>query len=182
MKAAFTLLELMVVLVLIGILAGLILPEMKGTFEDALLRSTARKLASAFGLAYSQAISVNELHRIRLDTKNSTYILERKAQKGETGHGFVPVLNVPDAKGELDQRITVEFHRADEEPAAKSNEPAAPLAEDPTRQTKEEAIAFYPDGTADAAEIILRDREGFRLALRINPTTARVRIVELEHP
>ena len=31
-----------------------------------------------------------------------------------------------------------------------------------------------------AGEILLRDRAGFRLALRINPTTARVRIIELE--
>ena len=41
-------------------------------------------------------------------------------------------------------------------------------------------IAFYPDGTADAARLMLRDREGFRLALRINPITARVHIVEME--
>ena len=33
---------------------------------------------------------------------------------------------------------------------------------------------FYPDGTADAREIQLEDRDGFRLVLRINPTTARV--------
>ena len=42
-----------------------------------------------------------------------------------------------------------------------------------------EPIFFYPDGTADASEIVLRDRDGFRLALRINPVTARVRIIEL---
>ena len=35
-------------------------------------------------------------------------------------------------------------------------------------------------GTADAAEIILRDRDGFRLYLRINPITARVELVDLE--
>ncbi|MDB6077847.1 MAG: hypothetical protein JWO82_1594, partial [Akkermansiaceae bacterium] len=39
----------------------------------------------------------------------------------------------------------------------------------------------YPDGTADAWEIHLRDRAGFQLALRINPITASVHIVELEH-
>ena len=44
----------------------------------------------------------------------------------------------------------------------------------------DETIGFYADGTADAREIQLEDRDGFRLVLRINPTTARVRIVELE--
>jgi hypothetical protein len=40
-------------------------------------------------------------------------------------------------------------------------------------------ILFNPDGTADAREIRLRDRDGFRLGLRINPVTARIHIVEL---
>ena len=43
-----------------------------------------------------------------------------------------------------------------------------------------EVISFYPDGTADACEIRLEDREGFRLGLQINPVTARVRVLELE--
>jgi prepilin-type N-terminal cleavage/methylation domain-containing protein len=43
-QRAFTLIELMVVIVLIGIMTAMIIPEMKGTFEEALLRSTAREL------------------------------------------------------------------------------------------------------------------------------------------
>ena len=43
------------------------------------------------------------------------------------------------------------------------------------------AIAFYPDGTADAGDFILRDADGFRLALHINPITARVHVVEMDH-
>jgi len=46
-------------------------------------------------------------------------------------------------------------------------------------ERRDDAITFYPDGTADASEILLRDRDGFRVALRINPVTARVRIIEL---
>src|SRR6516162_8771785 len=44
----FTLVELMVVIVLIGILSAMILPNMKGTYGDALLRSTSRELVNAF--------------------------------------------------------------------------------------------------------------------------------------
>ena len=42
-----------------------------------------------------------------------------------------------------------------------------------------QTIELYSDGTADQAEILLQDREGFRLGLRINPITARVQIIEL---
>ena len=45
----------------------------------------------------------------------------------------------------------------------------------------EEAVTFYPDGTADARQIELADRDGFRLALRINPITSRVQITAMEH-
>jgi hypothetical protein len=44
----------------------------------------------------------------------------------------------------------------------------------------EKAILFYPDGTAENREIVLEDKSGFRLALRLNPVTARVHIVEKE--
>ena len=65
--AAFTLIELMVVMVLIGIMTAMILPEMKGTYEDALLRSTSRELVSVCSLASSHAVSVNQAYRLRLD-------------------------------------------------------------------------------------------------------------------
>src|SRR5664279_1696006 len=77
--AAFTLIELMVVMVLIGIMTAMILPEMKGTYEDALLRSTSRELVSVCSLASSHAVSLNQAHRLRLDLKTGHYVVERRA-------------------------------------------------------------------------------------------------------
>ena len=79
----FTLIELMVVIVLIGIMTAMIISEMKGTYEDALLRSTARKLVDVYSLANSHAISLNQLHRVRLDRKNGRYFIERTARAGD---------------------------------------------------------------------------------------------------
>ena len=50
-QRGFTLIELMIVIILIGIFTGLMVGEMRGTFEDALLRSTARKLIATANLA-----------------------------------------------------------------------------------------------------------------------------------
>jgi hypothetical protein len=36
--------------------------------------------------------------------------------------------------------------------------------------------------TADGGELLLQDREGFKLTLRINPTTSRVRVGTEEAP
>ncbi len=203
-RLGFTLIELIVVIVLIGIMTAMIIPEMQGTYEDALLRSTGRRLVDAFNLAYSQAVTVNQLHRVRLDRKSGRYFVERIAREGEGRSGFITVRDPPGGEGALDTRISIEIRRPDENPA-KASDPEAPLvSEDDLRglhayrsatgprpeaplvsgddlrvRDRGEAIAFYPDGTADPGEILLRDRDGFRLSLRINPTTARVRIVEL---
>jgi len=182
-RAAFTLLELVVVLAIIGVLTAMIIPEMRGTYEDALLRSTARKLISVFDLAYSRAVSLNQLHRVRLDQHTGRYFIEQRSRSAESLTGFVPLRDVSGAEGALDPRILVQFQQSAQEQFDESNpENSGSSAEDFQPPISEDTIAFYPDGTADALEILLRDRAGFQLILRLNPITARVHIVENEIP
>jgi Tfp pilus assembly protein FimT len=148
----------MVVVVLLVILTALIVPEMRGTFEDAVLRSTSRKLVSAMNLAHSRAVTLQQLHRVVLDPTAGRFAIERRA-RAEEGTGYVNVSDVPAGAGELDKRITILIQKDGEE--------------NPNH------ISFYPDGTAEAAELILRDREGFRVGLRINSVTARVTAQQL---
>ena len=179
----------MVVVTLIGILTAMIIPEMRGTFEDALLRSTGRQLVNAIGLASSRAIAINRLHYMRLERTTGRYVIERPVRDRDEGTGVVAARDIPGGEGQIDKRITFEIHRLGEEAiearetpeAPETREPGAPssAAEEAAVRAKGEALAFNPDGTADAVEILLRDPQGFRLALRINPVTARVRIVEL---
>src|ERR1039457_6279915 len=175
-RTGFTLMELMVVVVIIGIMTAMMIPEMKGTFQDALLRSTSRELINVFDLAYSRAVSLNQLRRVRLDEKSGRYLVEK--QVVENGQeNFVPADDVPGGKGELDPRIAVEFHQPGEISSSTDGASDAPVSSgDPGGV----AISFYPDGTADGGDITLRDREGFRLMLHINPVTARVHVVEME--
>src|SRR5580698_1923883 len=85
----FTLIELMVVITIIGIMTALMIPEMKGSFQDALLRSTSRELINAFDLAYSRAVSLNQTRRVLLDEKTGRYLIEKQVlQNGE--ESFVP--------------------------------------------------------------------------------------------
>jgi type II secretion system protein H len=164
-RSGFTLIELMIVLVLIGIFSGLMLAEMRGTYEDALLRSSARKIISAVNLAASKAVTVNRNHAVWLNPAENRLKIQLENQ------------SEPIEEMSLDSRITVI-----------PREPSQPLEED---ETPEDAvppkgdlqkITFHPDGTADSREIVLRDRMGIELVLRINPVTGRIRALESEAP
>ena len=170
-RAGFTLLELMVVIVLIGIMTAMILPDMRGTYADVLLRAASRKIVSLCQLANSRAITLNKTHRLRFERTSGRYFLER--QTDNSASDFRPLTELSGMEGVLERRLVVEIQKAIEDPAS-ANPWIAPSAPD--------TIAFYPDGTAEQAEILLRERSGLRLALRINPVTARVQIIESEQP
>jgi type II secretion system protein H len=170
----FTLIELMVVIVIIGIMTAALIPEMKGSFQAELLRSNSRELINACDLAYSRAVSLNQIRRVRLETETGRYWVERQVLANGQAD-FLPADDVPGYQGKLDTRITAEYIAPDEGVA--EGDTAAPGAETAAIGT---TISFYPDGTADAGAILLRDRAGFRLLLDINPVTARVQIVEME--
>jgi hypothetical protein len=168
----------MIVMVLIGILSAAILPEMQGTYEAALLRSTSRKLIGVFQLANSRAITLRETQTVRLDRKHGRFFLEGAVPHGEARGRLQPVRNVPGCEGELDTRIAIEWRKIDEDPLENPDDEEA-LAAKKMRRSQGDAIAFYADGTAESGEVLLTDRAGFRLALRISATTARITLAEL---
>jgi prepilin-type N-terminal cleavage/methylation domain-containing protein len=177
-RRAFTLVELMVVLALIGILSAMVLPEMRGTLEEALLRSSSRKLITACDVAFSRAIATGKTVRLEFDRSNGKYRLINES----TGSNAGQPLDFPGGSGTVDPRITVDLRRISTQAAAPVRRSAGEF--DPTESaatpgTPENGIEFRPDGTVDASEWILQDRAGFRLALRLNPITGRIRVREL---
>lgn len=187
--AAFTLLELTVVILLMAIMAAVIVPEMRGSYGDALLRSSSRDLVDVCSLAYSRAVSFNQTHRVRFELGSGKYVLERRVSGGRAG-SYAPVRDLAGASGRIDSRIRVSVRspgELPEEPAPGAEPPGSALGapegseEDAGRPPgRMEAVAFYPDGTADERQIELRDREGFGIAVRIHPITARVQVKSLQ--
>ncbi len=176
---AFTLIELVVVLAMIAILSAVIIPEMRGSFEDSLLRASGRQFIDVFSLANSRAVSVSQTHRVRLDLAAGKYYLERQTGRSSRTATFTPVHDVSGGEGTIDPRITFELRPRAADPTAPG--PMSSRGDAPSTRGVE-AITFFPDGTADAAELILRDRAGFRLALRVSAVTARVQLTEPSLP
>lgn len=176
----FTLIELMAVLAIIGLTAAVIIPEMGGTYEDAILRSTSRELTGVFDMASSRAISLNQPQRVHFDRRSGHYQLETQTQDPFGRADFTPARDAFGGEGTIDSHVTYELRTQAEELDAGVPGSTGNPGQDQSMQLPEDVIGFYPDGTADGRDVILRDRSGFQLALHLNPVTARVRIIELE--
>ena len=170
-EAGFTLTELLVVLMLIGILTGVIVVEMQGTFANALLRSTSRQIMSGLSLASSRAISLNQPHSFEWTRAENKFTVRSQQKKRASAEQE----EMPAESEKIDERITVELR----DPSA-SDEQEAREEPDQTQRPNADMIYFYPDGTADAREIVLRDNNNAELVLRISPITGRVRVQEEE--
>lgn len=188
-RNGFTLVELSVVVVLIGIMLSLIIPEMQGTYEDALLRASARKIVSVCSLAHSQSITTGEDHRVRLDLKQNRYTLERQGSDSDSPSSFREVQNVPDSQGSWDDRIqmilaplspsrpSVQDSDGDRpgRPRSVDRQPEEPIPDEPSR-VDVDSIVFHPDGTCEPVQAILTDRAKFEVRLALNPITSRIRM------
>ena len=181
----FTLVEMLVVVVIISIMSAAIVAEMHGTFQDALLRATSRALAGACNVASSRAISVNRPYRVRIDRFARRYFLESSSRGGSQ---FSPAKDLPGGSGTLDSHITIHVLEQGMKPpddngeGPNDNSGSSGVSSDFSSSPLEEAVTFYPDGTADDRMIELVDRDGYRLGLRINPITSRVQVKAVEHP
>src|SRR5687768_16918548 len=107
-ERAFTLVELMVVLLLIGIFTGVMLAEMRGTFADALLRSGARDIMSGLSLASSKAVSLNQAHVFEWNGATNKFRVRPLAKARGEGE---EERELSETKS-VDERLTIEIRDA----------------------------------------------------------------------
>ncbi len=163
LKRGFTLVELLVVIVLIGIVTAVILPEMRGTHGDAQLRAPTRKILNLCALASSRAVTLNQDQVVRI--QGEEYFLE-SARRNKDGNSKEP------ERGKFSSKITVSILQFPQDDSKEIE------AEEPTSDS-ENSLKFFSDGTAEAKIVELKDRDGFGLKLRMNPTIARFRVSEI---
>lgn len=152
-QTGFTLLELIVVLVLLGIIAVLVAPGLGGSLENAKLKTASRELLAVLRVRRSEAISQGRIITLRFAVDASSYRVD-----GE------PV--------RLAEGLSVAYQAA---MGAAGQGQAVP-------DTGNKRLVFYPDGSSSGALLQLRLGEGLRY-IRIDWLTGAVSLLDsLESP
>lgn len=133
-RAAFTLIELVLVILFVMVLAGLVSPLFKKTFRNLEAQNAASNLAKTIN--YGQELAVIEKQNYRLDVgyENNEYHLMRWDASLPSGAAYAKVQG----------RYGRTFYIPDrfEMTGVDSN------------------IVFYPDGRSEEAEIRITDKDG----------------------
>ncbi len=156
-QLGFTLLELIIVMVILGMMAALIIPNLS-IREGVVLKAQAREVIARLRYARRSAI---------VEGKQKVVVLYQ-GQKGEEGE---EAADTPPPKADpghwVSRHATVECHRGfGDDKAAVSDE-----EEDETTACE---ITFYPEGGSSGGEIILSDQD-YHAKITINLITGKIK-------
>jgi general secretion pathway protein H len=156
----FTLLELAVVLFIMGLIMSIALPYLGG-FQEAQLKSEARRLASRVNYLYEEAGAQKILLRLTFDIDNNSYFVTR-LDPFALQPAFMPERGP--AGGRALMPAGVRLRDVWVEGAGSFRRGVI-------------SCQFYPSGAVDAAVIHLVDDHGTVFTLSINPFSGQVSIV-----
>ena len=156
-QTGFTLLELLVVLVLLGIIAVLVAPGLGGSLDNAKLKAAGRELLAALRVQRSEAIAQGRIITLRFSGDESSYRID-----GESVH--------------LAEGLSVVYQAASG-PAIEGVQSSASLLNTALPGTGNNDLAFYPDGSSSGAFLQLRLGEGLRY-IRIDWLTGTVSLLD----
>ena len=164
-KRGFTLVELIVVVAIVSVLAGMIAPRMYNLSGSARLRQSSRRFLATARYARDFAATRRCKCRLTIDTKEQGYTLTRQKDAEHDPNEFVPL----EASLAKPQRLPDGLRFG-----SLRIEPALPR---PQADANADYIDFDPTGRADAAVVEITDGQGVYSVL-VTPYTGYARLVE----
>ncbi len=163
-RRAFTMIELVLVIVIMAVLLGLALPNLKSPGGREALNAAAREFAAACSLARQQAISLEGPVRIRIDPEKGRWrIVLPAAEERTTRRGQLPA-------------STVERHRELPRGVRISSLERAGIALElkPAGDAFPEVV-FHPNGSSSGLGMELEGGGGRKMSVVVAQSTGRTR-------
>lgn len=147
----FTLIEIMLVVVIILIAAGVAVPKFKGTFKSTQMTDAVRSTVRIARYARSVSILKQETCTLRFETNQVVLVCGTNSAK-------------PEASRKLPQDIVI---------SAFEN-----LADENRLRDQGRSVRFYPAGMNDGFEVTYSADEARRSTVVCNPVSGKVTVVE----
>jgi type II secretion system protein H len=174
-RSGFTLLELTVVLLILGLAAALIAPRLSGSFGRVRLKAATRDLAALCRFARAQAITGHAVLEVVVDRQTNQYWLRGPDWIVSRLSGVDRAPTAEDPEQPWQARLRQARVRA--LPAGVRLKSVI-LDLGPLREDERGAIAFFPQGGSTGGEIWLGDEQGRGYRIVVDPSLGLVRIHE----
>ena len=147
-KRGFTLVELIVVVAIVSVLAGMIAPRVYNLSGSARLRGSSRRFLATVRYARDYAATRRCKCRLTIDTKEQAYTLTRQEDAEHDPNKFVPLEASLAKPQQLPDGLRFGSLRIEPSPSRPQDDAHA------------DYIDFDPTGRADAAVIEITDGQG----------------------
>jgi len=164
-KRGFTIVEVIVVIIMIGVLATMIAPRLAAGGRAAGLRLAGRQLQATAQYARDYAVSRRRVCRLVLDRDGDRYMLVAQSGPQHDPGAFEEVKTVVGRSCQLGKQVQFGEIHIDH----RLRHEGDPVAED--------TISFDPFGRSDAAAVQVTDGR-YAYTVLIAPNTARVLLAE----
>ena len=151
LRPAFTLIELVLVMIVITIAIGVVAPALRGWSRGSHLRDAAEQFVTLARLGRTQAVSTSQLHRLTVDARNHRVVLS--VQDGQQFNDFTAAM---DGVIEIPEGITVQMTDLQNAPR--------------------EFIEFYPNGRIETARFRVSMDDGSEILVECATPTEGFRI------
>ncbi len=142
-KKSFTLIELLIVVMILGLLAGITFPSFSNSFANLQLNNSVRDISCLMKYAREKAIMQRKKYRLEFDIAEKRYWLSREEDPINAPNQFKKLTTgIEDKK--LPQNISVK-------------KILFPIG---ISKFSHSYVSFYPDGSIDAADIYLANKKG----------------------
>ena len=164
-KRAFTIVEMVVVIVLVAVLAGMIAPRLGGAGQGAKLRASARRFFVTAQYARDFAATHRCDCRVVLDPAKGEYYLIYQPDPQRRPSEFRRIRGGPGKGEQLGEGVRFGLVRSE-----------SPFRRDGAIR-KDRGITFHPSGQSDAAVVQITDGRG-TYSLLVFPSRGQSKLVE----
>lgn len=180
-RRAFTLLEVMLVVVIIAIIGGLSLPYLSGTLKGSKLKTTARTISKMCRYARSMAIMREEKMTMVLDHTTMEIYLGGQTVQTNTSDGeldFQAFQNLgykTDGGGDSSKSLGIDKEVRKLLPNTLTvREFDKDWVEEDDDYPDLYLVRFYPNGQCEGFEIEIEDGKGSAIRMEMNPISGKI--------